>query len=69
LLSVPENEQSLSLPGFSEETQEKLKELFVDGCCQELTFAVYKAKNFISDVLEYMTKHESSFEYGDTSSN
>jgi len=41
----------------------------VDGCCQELKFTVYKAKNFISGVLDYMHEQESSSEYVDPDSN
>jgi hypothetical protein len=46
-----------------------LKELFVDGCYQELKFTVYEAKNFISDVLDCMYKQEHSSECVDTYSN
>jgi len=41
----------------------------VEGCCQELKFTVYKAKNFISDVPDYIYEQERSSECVDPDSN
>ena len=41
----------------------------MEGCCQELKFTVYKAKNFISGVLDHMYEQECSSEYVDSDSN
>jgi len=41
----------------------------VEGCCQELKFTVYEAKNFISDVLDYMYEQERYYECVDLDSN
>jgi hypothetical protein len=55
-----------SLPGFSAEIEQRVQDLFVDGCNQELKFTVWKAKDFISNVLQYMNEQESSSEYVDS---
>jgi hypothetical protein len=59
----------LPLPGFTKEVEQRIKELFMDGHDQELKFIVWKAKNFISDILEYMNQQESSSEYVNSLSN
>lgn len=41
----------------------------MDGCNQELKLTVYKAKNLISNVLEYVNEQESSSEFVDADSN
>jgi hypothetical protein len=43
-----------------------MKQLFLDGCDQELKFVVWRAKKFISDTLEYMNQQESSSEYAES---
>ncbi|XP_021915571.1 uncharacterized protein LOC110827823 isoform X3 [Zootermopsis nevadensis] len=52
--------------GFNEEIQRRIRDLFVDGCNQELKFTVWKAKKFISNVLQYVNEQESSSEYVDS---
>jgi hypothetical protein len=46
-----------------------MRDLFVDGCDQELKFTVWKAKDFISDVIQSTNQQESSSEYVDSFSN
>ena len=46
-----------------------VKQLFVEGCCQELKFTVYETKNLISNVLQHMFEQEYSSKFVDTDSN
>jgi hypothetical protein len=46
--------------------EQRMTQMFMDGCDQELKFIVWKAKNFISNVLEPMTQQESPSEYVNT---